>query len=304
MKFLLLLLLGLLSHTVQAGRIAISFDDSPTEDSHYLQGEQRTEQLIQALKRAGVEQAIFFANTVRVDESGERRLRALAEPGHLIANHSHSHQSAGKLSVGEYMVEVETAHQVLSKLPGFAPFHRFPYLNRGEDASKIAQLNHRLGEMGYKDGYVTVDNYDFYISHLFDKAVAAKQPVDMEKLEALYVDTLWQAIQFYDGLAVEYLGRSPNHVVLLHENDAAVLFIEALVDKIRAEGWEIISAMQAYNDPMADWFDPQGTHGQGRVAAIAHQKGASQERIRHSMENTRALDQAFAKTLKESQASP
>ncbi|MDO3386686.1 polysaccharide deacetylase family protein [Gilvimarinus sp. SDUM040013] len=281
------------SQAVFAGSIAITFDDSPTWDSHYLTGPERTEKLIKALDRAGVEQAMFFANTIRMDEAGEKRLRAFASAGHLIANHSHSHKSAGKLTTAEYLADVELAHNRLSALPGFAPFHRFPYLNRGEGIAQVAELNAGIKAMGYADGYVTVDNYDFYISHLFDQAISANASVDYQALESLYVDAMWQAIEFYDNMAIEFLGRSPHHVLLLHENDAAVLFVEALVAKIRSEGWDIIPASEAYQDPISQWFDADGMHGQGRVAAIAQQNGAKAETLKHPYENTDTLDKLF-----------
>lgn len=301
---LLLLFCIVFAQTTQAGKIALSFDDSPTWDSHYLTGPERTDRLIKALRRAGVEQAMFFANTVRVEGAGEQRLRALANAGHLIANHSHSHQSAGRLSVDDYVAEVEMAHKILNNLPGFTPFHRFPYLNRGKGASEVAEIHRRLAAMGYNDGYVTVDNFDFYISHLFNEAVANGKSLDTKKLEALYVDTLWQAITFYDELAWEYIGRSPKHVLLLHENDAAVLFIEALVDKIRAEGWEIIPVLDAYDDSIAEWFDAQSIHGQGRIAAIASQRGASEDRMRHPMESTQELEEAFSSVVLDGTSNP
>lgn len=39
------------------------------------------------------------------------------------------------------------------------------------------------------------------------------------------IEVLWDAVKFYDKLAKEVLGRSSKHVLLLHENDLAALFV-------------------------------------------------------------------------------
>src|SRR5687768_13258718 len=70
-------------------RIALSFDDAPTADGALFSGSRRTSALIRALAEAGVEQAAFFVTTRNLHGSAEeRRLRAYAEAGHVLANHS------------------------------------------------------------------------------------------------------------------------------------------------------------------------------------------------------------------------
>jgi len=98
-------------------------------------------------------------------------------------------------------------------------------------------------------------------------------------------------IEFYDDIAVSTLGRSPKHVLLLHENEIAALFIGDLIDRIRAKGWKIISPTEAYTDPIAEMYDPSYVlTGQGRVAAIAHSKGISESRLKNQNEDQSYLD--------------
>ncbi len=58
------------------------------------------------------------------------------------------------------------------------------------------------------------------------------------------------AVDFYDELALQYLGYSPKHVILLHEVDATVMFIDSLVKELRNRGWKIISAKEAFQDKL------------------------------------------------------
>ena len=70
-------------------------------------------------------------------------------------------------------------------------------------------------------------------------------------------------------MAKEVLGRSPKHVLLLHENDLAALFIKDLIKHIRESGGKIISPAEAYKDPIADFIPNVLMNNQGRIAAIA-----------------------------------
>ncbi len=83
------------------------------------------------------------------------------------------------------------------------------------------------------------------------RAVAAHKAIDMAALRDLYVETMVQAADYYDGLAIKTIGRSPAHVILLHETDLAALFIEDLVAALRKDGWEIVTADAAFADRSA-----------------------------------------------------
>lgn len=87
------------------------------------------------------------------------------------------------------------------------------------------------------------------------------------------MNSLWETIEFYDGIAKKVLGRSPSHVLLLYENDMAALFVDDLVAHIRLKGWEIISPIEAYKDPISRMVPDVLFNNQGRIAAIAHSKG-------------------------------
>ena len=100
----------------------------------------------------------------------------------------------------------------------------------------------------------------------------------MAALKQLNVETLVGASNFTDRLAVETIGRSPAHVLLLHETDLAALFVADLAAALRKAGWTIITADEAYSDPIArarpDTPSAQGT----LIEALAWEKGLSAPR--------------------------
>ncbi|UTW44945.1 polysaccharide deacetylase family protein [bacterium SCSIO 12696] len=277
-----------------AGEIAITFDDAPAGDSQLMTREQRAEKIIGALQARSVPDTIFFVTTKYIDANGDSTLRQYVNAGFHLANHSHSHRSANDMTVEDYLADVQHAKTALKKYDNVLPLHRFPYLHYGKQRS-VRALQKGLDNLDYSNGYVTVDNYEWYINAVLAKAVSQGREVDLEAMGNLYVELIWECIQFYDRIAVKALGRSPKHVLLLHENDAAALYLPKLIDHIKEQGWEIISPQAAYQDPIAHSFDKSGfpstgLHSQGRVAAIAHAQGEDAQKLRHPSEDTDYID--------------
>jgi peptidoglycan/xylan/chitin deacetylase (PgdA/CDA1 family) len=292
--FLLAAILLLATAFCHAREIALTFDDAPTPDSALMTGQERTKRLTDALIAAKVPDALFFVKADYINDDTRKRLEHYAASGFHLANHSYSHKSANELGALDYPADVYKAHLLLKPLKNVLPYHRFPYLHYGKDAKAITSLQQSLTELGYKDGYVTIDNFDWYMSSLLTKAAEDKKTINYENARKLYVETLVAAIEFYDDVAQKSLGRSPKHVLLLHENDAAALFVGDLITHLRANGWKIIGPQQAYQDPIARNFPDIAFHKQGRVAAIAHSKGVPESELRHVSENTEYLDRVFA----------
>lgn len=289
------ILLLALPLVVTSREIALTFDDAPAPDSALMSGAERTRKLISGLKMAEVGDALFFVKADAIDQQSSWRLKQYTDAGFHLANHSFSHRSANQISVADYTLDVYRAHITLKEFTNILNFHRFPYLHYGKVMTDINRLQSLLGEMGYRDGYVTVDNYDWYINALLVAATEKGAEIDYEKARDFYIKILYEAIVFYDDIAKRSLGRSPRHVLLLHENDAAALFIGDLIKHLRSNGWKIISPQQAYQDPIATDFPQVTFHKQGRVAAIAHSKGMAASDLRHASENEQYLDRAFAK---------
>jgi peptidoglycan/xylan/chitin deacetylase (PgdA/CDA1 family) len=295
LRYLPVVLSLLIAPTLAAREIAFTFDDAPTPDSALMTGQERTKRLIDVLIAAKVPDALFFVKADYINSDTQKRLEQYAAAGFHLANHSYSHKSASELGTLDYPTDVYKAHLLLKPLKNFLPYHRFPYLHYGKDVAAITSLQQSLTELGYKDGYVTIDNFDWYISSLLTKAAEEKKTIDYDKARKLYVEMLYESIEFYDAIAKKSLGRSPQHVMLLHENDAAALFVGDLIAHLRNKGWKIISPQQAYQDPIARNFPNIAFHKQGRVAAIANSKGVPESELRHAAENEHYLDKAFAK---------
>lgn len=273
-----------------AGQIAFSFDDAPWGQGGILTGPERTDSLIKKLADLKIDQVVFFCVTARLGyHQGHQRLERYAAAGHLLGNHTHSHVRPSDHEAGGYIADVKEAHDSLQQFPTFVPWFRYPWLDEGRTSQARDNIRAALDSLGYRNGYVTVDTWDWYLAQRFRLARREGKSIDLEKLGNLYVEMVWRAIVFYDSLAREILHRSPKHVLLLHENDLAALYIDNLVQRIRSHGWQIISPSEAYRDSLAVYIPDVLENNQGRIVAIAKERGY-RGLTRHESENAEYID--------------
>ncbi len=272
---LAVLLLFVIGQASAQKRIALTYDDAPRGNGLVFDGPQRTTALIDALQSVNSGPVAFFVTTRSMkDNSGNRqRIEQYAGAGHLIANHSHTHQWAHKTLVDDYLKDIDQATALLAGLENQRPWYRFPFLDEGRSADKVKNIARGLAQRGLVNGYVTIDNYDWYLDSRLQQALKEGTPVNYEKLGQFYVRMLLYAAEFYDSLAVQMLGHSPTHVLLLHENDLAALYSDDLITALRAAGWQVVSPDVAYRDPLP--VPKTLFTGQGRVFALAADAGRS-----------------------------
>ena len=294
-RFPIIITFLLLSTGVSAQEIALTFDDAPRGDGKLYTGLKRSEILLKKLEQYNVPQVGFFCVPGNKDAVGILRLKMYGQAGHIIANHSYTHPQIAEVGVDEYILDIKKADTALNKMPGFRPWFRFPYLNEGRSEEIRDKIRDSLKEMGYMNGYVTVDNYDWYLEYMYQQALKQNKKINYDLLKDLYIEHIWESIQFYHNIALKTLKRSPKHVLLLHENDLAALFLDDLISFLRGEGWVIISPEEAYTDPIAEHIPDVLMNGQGRVAAIAREQGMEGRELVQKSEDEQYLEAYFAK---------
>ena len=295
---LLALLLGSTGPAAAHKRIAFTFDDVPRQAGAFLTPDQRTGTLISGLRRGGVRQAGFFVTTGHLQQpygvGGEARIRAYAAAGHVIGNHSVTHPWLSRTEPAAYIGEIDQAEAWLRAMPGHRPWFRYPFLDEGRrDLAKRDAIRAALRERGLRNAYVTIDNYDWHLDALASQARREGKAMNMRALRDLYVETLVQAADFSDRIAVEALGRSPAHVILLHETDLNAMYIANLAAALRADGWEIVTIDEAYRDPIAAVEPDTWFLNSGRVAALAHIAGKQPSELFHERTDEEVLTRLF-----------
>jgi len=257
MRWLIAALLLLFAAPAAADkRIAITFDDVPRGRGAFFTPDERTIRLIAGLHKAGVRQAAFYLVPGQIGHDdgigGEARIEAYVAAGHVIADHSFTHPHLNELSAADYLADVDKAEAWLKGREGRRPWFRYPFLDEGgDDKAKVAAVRAALKARGLHNGYATVDGSDWNIEAQTADAVKAGKTIDMDALRTLYVETMVGAADFADQLAIKTWHRQPAQVIVLHETDIAALYIADLVAALRKHGWKIVTADEAYADPIS-----------------------------------------------------
>ena len=262
-------------------RIALTFDDIPRNAGAFLTEDERTTRLIAGLERAGVEQAAFFVTTGNLDSTtgGAERIARYVAAGHVLANHTHSHWHLSEVTAEQYLADIDRAAAWLAPQAANRPWMRYPFLDEGgSDKAKVAAVRAGLAARGLQNGVVTIDASDWGYDDMAIQAKAAGKTLDMAALRDLWVESHVEAAEYYDGLARRALGRSPAHIMLLHEADVTALYVADLVGELKAKGWTIITADEAFAEPLTRML-PDVPSTQGTITEmVAGERGLPEPR--------------------------
>lgn len=273
-NFVILIFLLFVSTSSFAKEIALTFDDAPMSSSIHFETEKRTDELIRKLKVLKVPSAMIFANPCKSADSASvvAQLKKYKDNGHSIGNHTCTHPRLDDVGFKTYSEDANKADKLLSNLFPDQKFFRYPFLNEGKEEPLRNQMRDWMRQKHYRNGMVSVDNDDYIFSFKINQAKGLGKKVDYAKVKVLFLKHLIGAVEFYNDLAVKTVGYSPKHVILLHEMDATVMFIEDLVVALRKNDWTIISAQEAFKDKI--YFEnPKNTYANnGIISQIALEK--------------------------------
>jgi hypothetical protein len=182
-------------------------------------------------------------------------LALYSDKGHLLVNAGHGHSLVTKSDLYVYEIGIMKANRILQAYSGYKKHVHFSYLHEFGDANIQRELADFLQERGYRPAFTGVNamrGVDQYLDQLYQKKIRSNRAVNMASLEGAYIDLITQSLVQEDAKAFNVLGYSPRQVLVLQENDLAAYFIVALVDRLVAQGWTIIAAERAMNDPIAN----------------------------------------------------
>src|SRR5262249_25468225 len=117
----------------------------------------------------------------------------------------------------KYARDAARGDELLKPLFHGQKFFRFPYLNEGTDPKLRDQMREWLKKHQYRNGMVSVDDEDFIVSDQLHNAKTNDVPIDFKKVGKIFAAHILEGAEHYDRLAQSTLGRSPKHVLLLHE---------------------------------------------------------------------------------------
>jgi peptidoglycan/xylan/chitin deacetylase (PgdA/CDA1 family) len=233
-------------------KISFSFDDGSLGDRPGYPLKKWNTMLLTKMDSARVKSIFFVAGRGKTTEKGRYLLKSWNEKGHLIANHTYSHPNYSKpdITFEDFSKEILKNDSIIRNYSNYVKLFRFPYLKEGNTEKKVGAIRKFLKENAYNNGYVTIDASDWYIDSRLLKRLRKNPSADISAYKEYYLNHLWEKAQYYEKLSFAINERHINHTLLLHHNLAAALFIDDLIAMFKAKGWQIVSAKEAYTDPI------------------------------------------------------
>ncbi|MBO5364559.1 MAG: polysaccharide deacetylase [Clostridia bacterium] len=126
----------------------LTFDDGPTNTI--------TPAILDVLKQYGVK-ATFFMLGSMIEKNPDMAKRVFDE-GHLLANHTYSHDYHALYATGEsFMAEVKKVEELIRKVTGEEPFKLVRFPGGGHNAGKYGEHKQRYKMLLQENGYYFAD---------------------------------------------------------------------------------------------------------------------------------------------------
>jgi peptidoglycan/xylan/chitin deacetylase (PgdA/CDA1 family) len=268
-----------------AKSVSITMDNPNSDPAPLLTPKARDEKILSALKKHNLK-IILFVQGAQVDNSdGKLLLQRWNDAGHILGNHTYSHLSLDDITEKQYEADTLRNEKLLRPYSHFQKIFRFPYLKEGNTLAKRDAFRKFLRENRYQFGSVTIDASDWYISERLEKKLAQNPNADIAPYKKYYLQHIWNRSQYYDNLAMEVLGRSPNHTLLVHHNLLNALFLDDLIQMFIDKGWKVIDANKAFQDPIFKMMPNTLPAGESLIWGLAKQSGRYNNKLRYPDED-------------------
>ena len=232
--------------------IAITMDDFNWQNAVYQSASDRNKSILKSLDSHSIKAALFVVGRNLERDEGRQLLTEWDKSGHLIGNHTYSHQNLNSpdMTVEEYTNDILRAEKVLSEFKRFQRYFRFPALREGDTVAKRDGVREFLAKANYRVGHVTIDTDDWVITSRLTDRVKSDPSADLKPYRDFYLAHMWDRAQYYDSLSNQVLGRSVKHTILVHYNLLNGLFLDDLISMFKSKGWQLIDAEEAFTDPV------------------------------------------------------
>lgn len=281
------LLSGKLRASNSKPQLAITMDDPALTTAGGLSPMELNAKILGHLDRHKIKAALFVCG-MRVDNAdGHKLLETWNDAGHTLGNHTYSHWylHSQKITLQAYCDDIARGESVASQHTRFRKIFRFPFFKEGDTVEKRDGVRKFLADRGYQQGRATIDASDWAIDDRLRKRLEQDPKADLAPYRQFYLDHLWERAQYYDDLALEVLGGHPPHTILVHHRLLNALFLGDVLAMFQNRGWELISAEEAYRDPVYALEPKILPAGESLIWALAKQSGKFESMLRYPGED-------------------
>jgi hypothetical protein len=262
-------------------------DDPAVALSSYIQWKEANRRILDALETRKLKIALFVCG-MRVDQpEGKRLLGAWDDAGHLLCNHSYSHQNlnAQRTSYEMFAADFLRDEPILAPYRHRTRLFRYPGLKEGDTLEKRDGFRALLKQHGCRVGHVTIDASDWYVDDRMCRRLQENSHAALEPYRDYLIAHLLDRAAFYRELAVDVLGREIPHTLLVHYRTMNALFLPDVMTAFEKNGWQWIDAKHAFEDPVFLREPKTLPAGESLVWALAAESGRFQDRLRYPGED-------------------
>ena len=271
-----------------APQFSITMDDLHWQNPTKLTSSERNDAILNVLQSHSIKAALFVVGRNIEAPEGKQLLSAWDKSGHLIGNHTYSHNSynGSDVVVADYLNDILRAEALLKDFSRFRKYFRFPALKEGDTVAKRDAMRSFLAQHGYRTGHVTIDNSDWAIDNRLTARLKKDAAADVKPYRDFYLEHMWARAEYYDALAQRVLGRHVKHTLLVHFNLLNGLFLGDLIEMFKSKGWQPIDAEAAFADPVFSAEPNIVPAGESIVWSLAKEKGTIAKSLRYPAEDS------------------
>jgi peptidoglycan/xylan/chitin deacetylase (PgdA/CDA1 family) len=254
---------ALSEETAPRGAIAVTIDDLPWAGAT-APGESRLEATHRLLEKLAANDvaATGFVNCGRTSPD-DPVLKAWLEAGMKLGNHTDDHLSLNTAETADWIAGARNCQDVLRELTGGAvvPF-RYPFLQRGQTPESYGAARSALDSLDAPVAPVTIDTSDWILATAYIDALRSGDEERRRAVGDALVEHVARQAAHYREVARERVGRDVAHVLLLHANAVEADYLDAVLQRLRTDGYDFISLESAMKDPVYrlkdDYLGPAG----------------------------------------------
>jgi peptidoglycan-N-acetylglucosamine deacetylase len=267
--------------------VAFSFDDGRTDDMVNYKGEVWNDMIINQLKQYKIQTIMFVIGKRLDDDKGKAFLQKWNDAGNYIGNHTYNHVNYNNslMTCVDYIKEIQKCDSLINRYENYRKIFRFPMLKAGNTIAKRDSICSYLKQNGYRQGWVTIDNSDWYICNRLLKRLKENPQADLTGFRDFYVNHIFERAQYYNELSKEINHRQIKHTLLLHINLTSALFLSDLIEKFQKEGWIIEDYSSAIKDPIYDEIPSTMPSDQSLIWSLAKKTGQYDDKLRYPGED-------------------
>lgn len=268
-------------------KISFTFDDGSINDMPGDKLEEWNQMLLDNLKKQNLKSILFSTGRNKTNDKGKYVLSSWNNAGHKIANHTFSHPNFNSkdITLERFKSELIKNDSIIKGYSNYFPYFRFPYLKEGNTEEKVTGFRQFLKDMGYKNGHVTIDASDWYIDSRLVARLKENPKAVLSGFKKFYIEHLYNRAMFYDSLSYHLNNRRISHVLLLHHNLAAALFLDDLIQYFKNHGWEVMDADKAHQDEIYKNEPLNIPAGESLIWALAKKSGKFENVLRYPAED-------------------